>query len=252
MKAIILAAGRGSRMKDKTDILPKCLTELWNKTLLEWQLNSLKKAGISDIAIITGYRSEEIRKRQPNLKYFHNDIWDKTNMVATLLKADEWLKTDDCIVSYADIIYTSKAVKSLIESKADIAITYYTKFLELWKERFDNPLDDIETFKKDKNSNLIEIGHKAKSLSDIEGQYMGLLKFTPLSWSKISQVLQSDNLPKSVEKIDMTSLLSHLLTQNLEIKTIAYDEIFLEVDNPEDLTLYESWTPEQYSILNED
>ena len=249
MKAIILAAGRGSRMKDKTDILPKCLTELWNKTLLEWQLNSIKNAGINEVAIITGYRSEEIMNRKPNLKYFHNDIWDKTNMVATLLKAEEWLKTDECIVSYADIVYTPKAVKSLIECKSDIAITYYTKFLELWKDRFDNPLDDIETFKMNSDSNLIEIGHKANSLSDIEGQYMGLLKFTPNGWSKISQALKSQNLPKPVEKIDMTSLLSYLLSINIQIKAVAYDEIFLEVDNPEDLALYESWTPEQYKAL---
>ena len=241
MKAIILAAGRGSRMKDKTDILPKCLTELWNKTLLEWQLHSLKKAEIKEIAIITGYRSEDIMNRKPNLKYFHNDIWDKTNMVATLLKAEEWLKTDECIVSYADIVYTPKAVKSLIECKSDIAITYYTKFLELWKNRFDNPLDDIETFKKDESFNLTEIGGKAQSLEDIEGQYMGLLKFTPYGWSKIYDELQSNNLPKSISKIDMTTLLSHLLSRNIKIKAIPYNEIFLEVDNPNDLELYESW-----------
>ena len=241
MKAIILAAGRGSRMKNKTEALPKCLMKLWNKTLLEWQLNSLTESGISDIAIVTGYRAEEIMKCQPHLKYFHNDIWDKTNMVSTLLQADEWLKNDECIVSYADIIYTANAVKLLINNKDNIAITYYTKFLELWKNRFDNPLDDIETFKKDESFNLTEIGGKAQSLEDIEGQYMGLLKFTPYGWSKIYDELQSNNLPKSISKIDMTTLLSHLLSRNIKIKAIPYNEIFLEVDNPNDLELYESW-----------
>ena len=248
MKAIILAAGRGSRMKDKTDILPKCLTTLWNKSLLEWQLNSLNKAGINDIAIITGYRAEEIQKRQPNLKFFHNEIWNETNMVATLMKADDWLKSDDCIVSYSDIVYSSSAVKLLIDSSADIAITYYTKFLDLWKDRFDNPLDDIETFKMN-GDNLIEIGHKAKSLNEIEGQYMGLLKFSPNGWKKIFNELQSNNLPKPIEKIDMTSLLSHLLTKNFLIKTIPYDELFLEVDNQDDLKLYESWTKNKFEVL---
>ena len=240
MKAIILAAGRGSRMKEKTNILPKCLTEFQNKTLLEWQLNSLRNAGIKDIAVITGYRSEEIKKRQPELKYFHNENWEKTNMVATLFKAEEWLCADECIVSYSDIIYSAKAVNSLIECDADIAITYYTKFLELWKSRFENPLDDIETFKISAESELTEIGSKANSLSDIEGQYMGLLKFTPRGFDKISQELKSQNSQINIEKIDMTGMLSYLISKNFKIKAVPYDEVFLEIDNQNDLMLYES------------
>ena len=234
MKAIILAAG---------DVLPKCLTRLWNKTLLDWQLTAIKKAGIDNIAVITGYRSDEIQKRYPSLKYFHNDIWDKTQMVATLLRADEWLRADDCIVSYADIVYTSKAVNLLMQSSADIAITYHTKFLELWQDRFDNPLDDIETFKLDAQSNLLEIGNRAKSLDDIEGQYMGLLKFTPRGWSQVTRALQSPHLPKPIAKIDMTGLLSFLLSCGISIKAVAYDELFVEVDNPDDLSLYQTWEP---------
>lgn len=236
-------------MKDKTDVLPKCLTRLWDNSLLDWQLNAIKKAGINDIAVITGYRADEIQKRYPSLKYFHNDVWDKTQMVATLLCADEWLRAEDCIISYADIVYTSKAVKLLTQSSADIAITYHTKFLELWQDRFDNPLDDIETFKIDGNSNLIEIGQRAKSIDEIEGQYMGLLKFTPRGWSTVVQLLQSKDLPKGVDRIDMTGLLSFLLSKGVSIKAVAYDEIFLEVDNPDDLALYESWTPDRYEAL---
>ena len=240
MKAIILAAGRGSRMKDKTDILPKCLTQLWSKTLLEWQIEALRDGGVEEIAVVTGYRAEEIKTRQPQLHYFHNSDWSATNMVATLLKAEDWLKNDDCIISYSDIVYKSTAVDSLIKTDSDIAITYYTKFLELWKKRFDNPLDDIETFKLDQSSNLTEIGHKAASLNEIEGQYMGLLKFTPSGWSTIRDAMKKD-LPKPIEKIDMTSLLSHLLSLQINIKAVPYDDLWLEVDNPEDLALYESW-----------
>ena len=58
MKAIILAAGRGSRMKNLTDEKPKCLAKLRGKPLLEWQLTSLREAGIEDIAIVTGYKRE--------------------------------------------------------------------------------------------------------------------------------------------------------------------------------------------------
>ena len=58
MKAIILAAGRGSRMKNMTDERPKCLVELGGKPLLEYQLTALRQAGINEIAVVTGYRRE--------------------------------------------------------------------------------------------------------------------------------------------------------------------------------------------------
>ncbi len=239
MKAIILAAGRGSRMGDKTDILPKCLTKLRNKSLLEHQLAAIRQAGISDIAVVTGYHAEEIQKRQPSLTFFHNENWANTNMVSTLLKAESWLKHDTCIISYADIVYESSAITALMNNYDDIAITHYTKFLSLWEKRFDNPLDDMETFKISGDGYLTEIGRKPQTTGEVEGQYMGLLKFTPAGWGRLRQYLGKD-IPKSIDKIDMTSLLAFILTKQVPIRSIAYDGVWLEVDNAHDLALYES------------
>ena len=240
-----MAAGRGSRMKEKTEILPKCLTELFGKTLLEMQIKSLQNSGVEEIGIVTGYKAEEITKRFPTLKYFHNDAWSETNMVSSLLKANEWLESDSCIVSYSDIVYTSEAVELLENVSAEISIVYYTKFLELWKQRFENPLEDLETFKIDDNFNLIEIGQKTKNLEDIQGQYMGLLKFSPNGWEKIKNTMKK-NLPRPIEKMDMTSLLNHALKNKISIKTVPYDELWLEVDNQNDLALYESWSGDKF------
>lgn len=237
MKAIILAAGRGSRMKNKTDVLPKCLTKLWGKTLLEWQLEALRNAGIDDICIVTGYHAEEIEKRYTTNKYLHNENWQNTNMVSTLICADTLLSADECIISYADIVYKKEAVDKLIASKSEIALTYYTEFKKLWENRFENPLDDVETFKIDENHNIIEIGQKAKSLDEIDGQYMGLLKITPKGWHDIKKII-NQSLPKPIEKMDMTGLLEHLIKKDIKLKGIPYDKLWVEVDSPEDLDLY--------------
>ena len=101
MKAIILAAGRGSRMKHLTDTQPKCLVELNGKSLLDWQLKALRDAGITEIAIVTGYRRQLLVNR--GLIEFYNPRWAETNMVSSLACADEWLTTEPCIVSYSDI-----------------------------------------------------------------------------------------------------------------------------------------------------
>ena len=60
MNVIILAAGQGKRLTTLTKNKPKCMVNLFGKTLLEWQISVFKKCGISDITIVTGYRHELI------------------------------------------------------------------------------------------------------------------------------------------------------------------------------------------------
>jgi len=239
MKAIILAAGRGSRMLEGTSTHPKCMMKLWGKTLLEYCLDSLQKAGfaLDDIGIVTGYKSETIQVNGVN--YFHNAEWEKTNMFFSLTKVEEWLRSEACIVSYSDIVYSPEAVKKLIASSHEFAITYYTEFWELWSKRFDNPLDDIETFRLHEGK-LLEIGKKPSSRNEIQGQYMGLLKFEPSGWEKIKDAITLP-MPKSVEKLDMTTLLQHLITMGHSIEAIETSEPWLECDNQNDIEIYEKF-----------
>lgn len=238
MKAIILAAGRGSRLGSITKDKPKCLTDFLGKTLLDWQIEALKGADINEIAIVRGYRKEKIQVH--NTTYFDNERWNETNMVMSLLEANEWLENYECIVSYSDIFYKSETIKLLKNNEKEIAMTYNTNWLELWKVRFENPLDDAETFKIDKEYKLVEIGKKAKSLDEIQGQYMGLLKFKPTGWKKVKELLK-DLSKEEKNKMDMTTLLNTLLENNIEIFSVPCSEIWLEVDSQEDLNLYKSW-----------
>ena len=60
MRAVILGAGEGTRLRPYTDDRPKCLVELAGRTLLAWQLDALAAAGVSDTTIVTGYRADQI------------------------------------------------------------------------------------------------------------------------------------------------------------------------------------------------
>lgn len=248
MKAIILAAGRGSRLREKTDNIPKCLSELWGKPLLMWQLKALREAGIEEIGIVTGYRANKIRQVVQDVQYFHNEYWEQTNMFASLLCAEKWLESESCIISYSDIIYTQKAVTALVALEADIGLTYYTKFLELWKQRLENPLEDLESFQVDEEGRVVEIGNRVKTLDEIHGQYMGLLKFTPRGWGDTREKLQQSP-PKPLGQIDITLVLSHLLMKGLAIKSLPCTDFWIEVDSVEDLQLYEGWEKEKYQRL---
>ena len=236
MHAIILAAGRGERMGNLTGHRPKCLTTLAGRTLLEWQLDALHATDIRDIAIVRGYRAESINPAECTL--LNNSKWNESNMVSSLACAYQWLEQYDCIVSYSDIVYHPKIPKHLSEHHGDLVIHYDKQWLSLWSQRFDNPLDDAETFRIDNNGILETIGKRAKSICDIQGQYMGLLKISPLGWDQIKGLL--DKLPKNlISRLDMTTMLRLLVESGIKINTISTNGRWCEVDSENDLRVYE-------------
>lgn len=231
MNGIILAAGRGSRLGRLTDDRPKCLLTVAGSTLLDWQIAAQRACAITNIAVVTGYGAKHIAV--DGIVRFENPDWSRTNMVRSLARADSWLSTVPCVVSYADIIYPSSAVSSLVHSTDDLAITYDPNWLALWRARFDDPLSDAETFKRTPDGFLSEIGNKPTTVADVEGQYMGLLKFTPAGWNAATAYL--DELePTAVDRLDMTSLLRALLDRGVRIRALPITEPWFEVDTERD------------------
>lgn len=236
MKAIILAAGRGSRMKELTEERPKCLVELHGKTLLDRQLGALRDAGISDIAIVTGYKRELLTNR--GLIEFHNARWAETNMVSSLACAQPWLKEGPCIVSYSDIFYDASAVRSLMTSTAPLAVTYDPNWLELWTQRFGDPLLDAETFRLTPEHTLAEIGNKPRSVEEVQGQYMGLLRFTPEGWAEILRI-RAGLTSEQCDRMHMTGTLQNVIEAGrVSITALPYSGEWGEVDSAEDLASY--------------
>ena len=236
MRAIILAAGRGSRMRTLTHRRPKCLVEFAGKPLLHWQLEALRTAGLEEIGVVSGYLGETLQ--DPTYTSFENPRWRETNMVVTLTCADAWLRAFPCIVSYSDIVYHPEVIKALQASLDDIAITYDRLWKQLWTDRFDDPLSDAERFRYAPDGSLLEIGRRASSLSEIQGQYMGLLKFTPAGWTRVRAFLEP--LPAGeIDALDMTGLLRRLLAQGVRIATVPVDGRWCEIDTDKDLETYE-------------
>lgn len=236
MKAIILAAGRGSRMKNLTEERPKCLVELRGKALLDWQLEALRQAGITEIAIVTGYKRELLASR--GLVEFHNARWAETNMVSSLACAQDWLLAEPCIVSYSDIFYSPVAVQSLMTSTASLAVTYDPNWLELWTQRFGDPLLDAETFRLTAQHTVAEIGNKPKLVDEVQGQYMGLLRFTPEGWAEILRI-RSSLSPEQCDKMHMTGTLQKVIdARRVDIEAVPYEGVWGEIDSAEDLASY--------------
>jgi len=237
MRAVILAAGRGSRLGHLGADRPKCLVELAGKPLIERQIAALRRGGVDEIGVVRGYRAEMIDL--PGLSYFLNQRWAETNMVMSLTAAAAWLRSGPAIVSYGDIFYRSELVRGLAGAPGRLVISYDRDWRRLWTRRFADPLADAETFRIDNAGQLLEIGGRTTRVEDIQGQYMGLFKFTPPAWSIVEALLATLDAPIR-DKLDVTGLLRRLLAGNeLSIGTFGTDGQWGEVDNAQDVALYE-------------
>ncbi len=239
VKAVVLAAGRGSRLKSMTDLRPKCLVEVAGKPLLSWQMDALKGAGIDDITLVGGYLA-------PMLEPFGcpvviNERWCETNMVSSLLCAGSLLESSSTVVSYSDILYPADHVRALMADDADIALTFDQDWLSLWQRRFDDPLGDAETFAVNDDGEVLEIGLKTDDISRIEGQFMGLLKFSPQGWRKTAELLKTlDQKENKSDRMDMTGLMMTLIQNSIRVKGVRVHGRWCECDSQNDIVLYES------------
>jgi choline kinase len=245
--AIILAAGQGSRMRSLTDDRPKCLVELAGRPLLHWQLDALRAAGIDEIHVVSGYMGHRLRGPFQKIA---NPRWERTNMVASLACAHDLLSSRNCLAAYSDIVYHPDHVKRLAQADGDIAVTYDTRWEELWRLRFADPLSDAETFITD-NGALREIGARPQSIDQVQGQYMGLMKFTPRGWSLVRDALAALP-PASLDALDITALLGLLLEQGASVSAVPVDGRWAEVDSGDDLAAYERAIADNQNVFSHD
>ena len=82
IKAVILAAGQGTRLMPYTKGIPKCMVRVNDHPLIQYQINVLTSLGINDIIIVRGHQGKKINF--PNVRYYENNEYKITNMVYSL------------------------------------------------------------------------------------------------------------------------------------------------------------------------
>ena len=130
MKAVLLAAGIGKRLKPLTDHTPKPLIPLCGKPILEWILSSLKQAGVTGVAIITGHLAEKLETYFGTgsgygleIAYFRQEIRDGT--ARAVLPARDFIGNAPFFLGYGDIF---------------VAVENYTHLFQLHHE---HPVDSV-------------------------------------------------------------------------------------------------------------
>lgn len=238
MKAIILAAGMGTRLGKYTENLPKGMLSFNGKPLIEWQIQNLRKAGINDIIIITGYKKETINYLY--IKYYNNPLFAETNMVESMFCAREELNTD-VLVAYSDILYTPQLAKLCKESTANIGVAVDKNWREYWTMRYNSTEFDLESLQVS-DGKIVELGKSLTSSAGIDYRYIGLIKFSKAGIQKALEIYDTKKTKmeqwkqsgKAFPQGYMTDLLNEIILSNYEVNPVISDGGWLEFDTNED------------------
>ena len=241
MKAIILAAGQGTRLKKYTENLPKGMLSFIGKTIIERQIEMYRECGIEDIIIVRGFAADRIQYE--GVKYYTNSDYANTNMVESLMTAKDDFD-DDVIVSYSDILFEQKMLKAMIVTTADFAVAVDDNWKEYWRKRYGRVDYDIESLSLDKKGNIVELGDENVKLEDIDARYIGLLKFSKAGLNFIVSVMREayegfEDKPwkqsgKAVRQAYMTDLFQAIIEKGQSVKAEHFHNGWIEFDTNED------------------
>ena len=244
MQVIILSAGIGSRLRPHTNKIPKCLVKVANLSILEHQLKVFKSFGLYEksISIVGGYLFNKLKNFSINL--IENKRFAETNMVFSFFHGLKNIGLDDdIIISYGDIIFEEFILKKLLNCDYPISIVADKEWEKLWQLRMEDILSDAETFKYDLDKNISEIGRKPKTISDIDAQYIGLIKIKKEYLKKIFSIYKNlyskkMNNIKDIDNMYMTEFIERLIKSKLPVKACLIEGGWLEVDTIKDLEIY--------------
>ena len=253
VRAIIIGAGRGSRLQNKTDEVPKTLVEVMGRPMLDWVLDALAEGGIrrEEVVFVCGYADSVIRERYPELTYVHNAEWESNNILASLMYAREHMK-DGFVSTYADIVYEGAVVKQLVESPERIVLGCDTEWQRRYGVRTQHPESDAEKLRAD-GARVVEVSRTIPSVQ-ATGEFIGVMKLDPggadelvreyeaLHEAYAGKVWRGD---RPFEKAYLIELLQHMLERGAVMHRENTAGGYMEIDTLEDLSYAERWWRER-------
>ena len=222
MKAIILAAGKATRLLPLTKETPQCLLEVNGKTILEMQIDILKKGGIRDVVVVTGYLSEKVEEfcNKKKIKTLFNPFYDVSGMALTLWVAKEELN-DGFVFVYSDILFDSGIVDGILKNKGDICLAINKDGLREEAEKV------IE------KEGIINKVSKAKMEGE-NGEFIGIAKFSSKGAENV--IAEIDAMAKGSLSISFIRVIDRIIADGNKVNAFDIgDSKFIDIDFPDDL-----------------
>ena len=239
MKAIIIAAGKSSRIAKEFKNIPKSLIEINGKTIFQRQKFAFENNDISQFVVITG---PENMFKDTNVEYIQDFENKNHDILGSLLVAKKHFK-GEVIISYSDIIFEEKIIQQLLDTDGDIVIAIDLDWKKAYEGRTEHPLSEAENVLLNEKNQILEIKKNIQSDNDKVGEFLGLMKMT----EKGSQVFleKINNLQKnhtgkfhnasSLEKGYLTDMIQEMIDSSIQILPSFISGKWCEIDTKQDL-----------------
>ena len=220
MKAIILAGGRGNRLRPITDYVPKPLIPIKNIPIIEWQIKYLKKFGISEVIICSGYKTEMIENYLKNKKLGIKITFSIENKPlgtgGAIKKAGKKIRDKSFIAINGDIITNIDLEKLMKKENSIASIQLKTNFgiLQTNKDKivkFDEKKEiknlwmnaGIYHLNKESIKELPNVGDIEKTLFPdyAKKEKLSTIKFTNSKWYSVDSFKDMEECSLVIEKI---------------------------------------------------
>lgn len=224
-KALILAAGRGTRMGEHTRSTPKALLDLNGRPMLHYILDRLQHAGIEDVLIITGFLADQIEaaagQHPLSPTFLRQEPLNGTGSAALLAKS--WAAEDDFLLTFGDILTESENYSAMAEKKKTTDAVLGVRFV-------DDPYQGAAVY-ADANARVSRIIEKPPiGSSTTNWNSAGVYAFGPSLFDELARVPLS---PRG--EYELTSAITQLLDQGANIVLHSLSGDWLDVGRPEDL-----------------
>ena len=224
LKAVIVAAGEGKRLRPLTNDIPKCFLPINGRPLIEYALRALKQNGIHQIGFIVGYMKEKFPEvLGSQYTYIFNPFYAITNDMASLWFAKHFIGDSDFIYSHSDLLYHPDILTMTVQSDANIALAV---------EKTDC---DKEMMKVKVDGEYLVESSKDVPLSEAYGEWTGIAKFTNTGWKKYLAEIEQLLAEGDFNAYD-TKAMNRLAKKEKIIKIVGFQNLpFIEIDFMEDL-----------------
>ena len=173
MRAIIIAAGMGSRLGPHTQEQPKCMVRVGDRSILDHQLHALRACGVDDLHIVRGYLAE--RLVVPGATYHHNPDYPNNNILLSLLCARDAIQ-GPLLTTYSDIIYTAEVVEQALASPYDITLVVDRDWADNYIGRDAHPVEQAELVEVE-GDRVTRVGKKVGP-EHAAGEFIGLAAYS--------------------------------------------------------------------------
>lgn len=228
MRAIVLAAGRGTRLRPFTDHHPKCLVDVGGATLLRRHLDLLSEAGVEEIAIVVGYLAEQVRAEAARaragaaVRLVENPRFEAGSALS-LLAALPPAETASLVVD-ADLLYSRRLLARLLASRHPNCLLADAQAADTGEE--------VKVL-ADAGGRVVELTKRVRGAGRVVGESVGLYRFAPHAASRLGRAL--GEAVAADPNTEYEQVIDRLLDEISVGWEPADGEPWIEIDFPEDI-----------------